>query len=1099
MLTDFDPAAIDLELDNLEVLAEASEQGIDAALAKLTDKTDPGSIKTRLILLLRAGRITEAVEAVKDLAPHPKWCTLASAALARNGSMTEAQGIVTWANDTGDTLLKRKCIAAIADGMFVWALRERADGTPIEPTMLTPEEQRDLQRAADALEPVATTIKGNGRVASGHEAQVVGLAIRLAHLLGKQRECDSLAQLLATRHPVPETLAAMALLGWFAPPEDLAHRLREEHGKSFNARLLACSVEGDLQEHPEHALEHGFALIPEAASEKQQATLCRLLYQTAQKLGADAMARVRNIAPSLLREDDRFLSLLKADQLLRQGKAADAGDVLEKQRSEDDPHWLQMYAAYCSQKGDESQAADMYFAAASINPHPEIVKMAAHAAYKCNRLAEAVSALDRVVASQPGDIQARSNLAVLHARGGNFSAAANQYQALHDLEPNNMEHRLGYANALALSGCHEDAIAVLDALCAVEESPLQALLTRAEMLRVTGDSQAAFESLESQRERNWGTAAFVGFYLNLAYAAGEDDKGHEALTRLSQLQQQGQLPSEALQSMSLEDLKLRMKEFAEKKDELHNNMLHGRTPWLLAESGLGRVPYFGWAARTQHLTWLGDNPLVRAEYAIYATNGLDFSIKSDERAWLEQPSCPDEGGRAVADLSALFTLHRLGLLEKAADYFEALLVPAVYQAETLQQESRLLPHQLSRKKTAGKIAAAIHNGIITVHPEAPAKEPADSEAMVARAAVVLHEAGRISDEELRQIQGDTKRPEGEESFPTLAAGEALLLDPASLSALSAKRLLEPVLQLLAVQISEDTRDEVLAEMGAFDAQEEIRQWHSDLWRSIRSSDKVVLAAHTAPPGLEELGPHSPIEIAVASAALAKQSSLPLLADDRFCQSLTRNDRPKAPDVFFSTNHLLLRLEEAGRMTADELADSYLRLMEWRYKFIICPPKVLKTMAKRYMTYPPGHQLRSVAMYVHDSMRDPGLFGGIEKCEPPSSMAIRLFHVWVDIIVDFVMSLWADAEFSDDCARQYTCWAMSELLPAPPLSCPADVHARAGQMIPTMVLSHAIISSHTRDDSARVNAGLRAMAEALNLKREEYLKIAVGVLDSVQAD
>ena len=47
------------------------------------------------------------------------------------------------------------------------------------------------------------------------------------------------------------------------------------------------------------------------------------------------------------------------------------------------------------------------------------------------------------------------------------------------------------------------------------------------------------------------------------------------------------------------------------------------------------------------------------------------------------------------DLTAIITLHRLGLLSKAADYFGTLIIPEAYLGVLLRERENLQPHQRS--------------------------------------------------------------------------------------------------------------------------------------------------------------------------------------------------------------------------------------------------------------------------------------------------------------------------------------------------------------------------------------------------------------------
>ena len=91
-------------------------------------------------------------------------------------------------------------------------------------------------------------------------------------------------------------------------------------------------------------------------------------------------------------------------------------------------------------------------------------------------------------------------------------------------------------------------------------------------------------------------------------------------------------------------------------------MLQGRLPWLFVDVALGNVPYWAWYVRTQELPWFSEHPLETARYTLYATNGYSVRHPGQPGAKLAELQCVPKGRTVVADLSALITLHRLGLL-----------------------------------------------------------------------------------------------------------------------------------------------------------------------------------------------------------------------------------------------------------------------------------------------------------------------------------------------------------------------------------------------------------------------------------------------------
>jgi hypothetical protein len=307
------------------------------------------------------------------------------------------------------------------------------------------------------------------------------------------------------------------------------------------------------------------------------------------------------------------------------------------------------------------------------------------------------------------------------------------------------------------------------------------------------------------------------------------------------------------------------------------------------------------------------------------------------------------------------------------------------------------------------------------------------------------------------------------------------------------RILDRVLAAFQVQITPEDRNHVQAELQGFHEQERIQESHADLWKSVREDGRFVQKRMVAPPVREGETEGLGHRIALSAWFLAQQSGTPLLADDRVLQALMLNDRSKDPRASFGTDRLLLALRDAELLTDEQVADAFLKLIRWRYRFIVLPPEVLKTLALQFTAHPPGEDLRDVALYVHDCMRDAGLFSGFEPTDPPTTIAVRLFRTWITNAAEFIMDVWADERFSDECARKLTEWAIQEFLPSPPRGM-QPINPMVGSLSTEMALTHAMLRSCRLSDVSRAHAGLRAIAAAFGMSELVYVKKVTEVID-----
>ena len=278
----------------------------------------------------------------------------------------------------------------------------------------------------------------------------------------------------------------------------------------------------------------------------------------------------------------------------------------------------------------------------------------------------------------------------------------------------------------------------------------------------------------------------------------------------------------------------------------------------------------------------------------------------------------------------------------------------------------------------------------------------------------------------------------------------------------------------------------------------VRKWHDELWESVGSDSRFQMVPYKekgqdrSEPDGEEL----PEDASLFAVKLAKERKLPLLADDRCCQMAVLNKPGARLFTAFATDKLLPALADRGLLPLTEVADRLLSLMKWRYRFILPSATILKTIADRFAGKPPGKDLRDVAAYVHDCMRDPGLFTGPEPTTPPLPVAFRLHQDWALTISRFLIDIWTDDQtWTADNASALTRWATTEFLPSSPRGM-GMVGIRLASFMSDTVLTQALIHSVQIQDVARANRALLTIAEGLGVTSDEYERLVVGVIDAI---
>src|SRR5712691_10698368 len=101
-------------LESLSAYFQSLQGDDDAALARLTGKTDPEAIRLTLDILLNAKRYAEAVALISNTEPHERWCDKAVAAFVWHGDLASARQLLTWSKSLADRTTRRRCLFMFA-------------------------------------------------------------------------------------------------------------------------------------------------------------------------------------------------------------------------------------------------------------------------------------------------------------------------------------------------------------------------------------------------------------------------------------------------------------------------------------------------------------------------------------------------------------------------------------------------------------------------------------------------------------------------------------------------------------------------------------------------------------------------------------------------------------------------------------------------------------------------------------------------------------------------------------------------------------------------------------------------------------------------
>ncbi len=819
----------------------------------------------------------------------------------------------------------------------------------------------------------------------------------------------------------------------------------------------------------------------------------------------NAVKVVEALGPVLAKDDEPLQVLLRAEGLLRRGETEEAKALLEQVGPSDDPMWLQLYAGALIQAGRRKEALTHLLRASAQLPHPALLRQTAMLANSEGQPEDAERILREAIARERGDLEARELLALILTQRGAFREAAAEFEALAHLEQGGFRHQINRAISLVHAGDHAGALSLYDELCAKSDAPLVAVLGRATVLRSLGRVGEAFRGLARERGRFWSDPQFLTCLVDVGFAAGEEASAHEAFVELVRQKKEGLLPPGIIEEASLEDLKSRIAGFQKRREELGESVLGGRVPWLLVDRLLGRASYWAWGIRTQPLNWVYEQRVNLAEATVYATNG--YTVVKDEESGeteLRNTQCPGKGAKVVVDWTALITLHRLGLLRHAVDYFDKLFIPLTYRRHALEEGSRLVPHQLSHVRAVDAIHSLIEEQRIGVLGETNGADPEYeideyAEATPGRPRCSFHELFRALYELGVIPQTEVDRlskaaPANSSQNAPLGAGKEIFVALSSLEGLSQLGVLDVVARTFHLYVDRAAIEELRSRRRVLRFQEQVRSLHGELWQFVQANPKVAeLPATSAPPPASERVRNEP---SIDAVRVAQTAGLPLFVDDRYCQAVVLNARSTVPDAAFGIGDFLRALQEGDSAERRLLGNAWHQLLTWRYRFLIPPSDVVLEWAAEYRGNLPGEKLRELARYAHDAVSDPGLFAGRETTTNPSTIAIRYYQDWIGTAAEVIAGVWGNTAFADSQAESFTRWMVTRLLPPPPATLPPRDQGVLLALLAKSLVGRLSIYCAPLPTSERARSAVHSAARSLGLSHEELERLIVDTIDAI---
>lgn len=1098
-----------LRLSSHVAYVESKLDGVEVGMSRLEGRHDPYAVRRKLGMLFDERRFHDAAELVRGSAPLAEWIDKAIQVFARSGDWNEAERILEWSLVNATPLRQTICRLLFVDT----ALASLPGGIAESVTPLPADNPPHLQRCATLLRPLVDNVLSHVEPRHELDCCVLRLSLTLANRLGKVDEVQQIAAVLARRRPLELLLGELAVDGPIEAGLDWPQRLRSEGPSSFERRLVAAALEGKHADKRHIAFQAALRLKEDAFTAPQRAQLHNLLQFLAQQLGESEQRQVEELAPSLVGSDDRQLRMWTAIRMLNAGPSEGLEELIEELRDPSDPLWLQLRGQRFLQNGEPEKGVDSLTEAACILNKPKILTEVAGLAIGHKRWQAAVSLLDRLCVFKPNDRQIRSHLAMSLYHLERFERAASILASLAGEFRDDPTYGVNASVCLRMLGRSDEAMNILRAVCDHPEPPREAVVGLAQVLVERDLPKQACAVLNKHKSRFWDDYRFVGAYWSIAYAAEDEGAGDDAFVQMQLLQASGIAPNDMVVSKSLADLVEMSKEHQERERRIANAILEGKLPWLMAAEWRREPAFQAWAERTKPRSWVLEHPSAEANAAIYCTNWFTVATVEAGRELI-----PIEASRRgqpfVVDLSALLTLQNLGLLESAAAYCGRLHVPSSYLFKMFSDSEDLRPHQPSRRTVLGVLRAALATQRIRVeHADGrtvyrrvdeyyPPEQSRSDVYHLADLHAALKRGGAATDAQLKRLKGVSHRPVATPAnLAALQKGESLSIGLSTLSTLHGCGLLDTLLEHYHVHLTSDDYKIVQGESQWFDKQEHLRRAHQQLWEFLRDDARVErhvgTDVHAEDSDGDDANPREH-ELALEAMSLANRLTLPLLVDDRSIQATSLNATPRLPSCAFSTVHLLAAMADTGHIPLEIYAAATVSLMKLRYRFIVPEPRLLHHWALESMSAMPGPTLQIVARYLRSSMRDHGLFSGIEPTQPPTTIA-KAFHTAVESAVgEFLGSVWTDESVTEDDARSLTRWSVIHLLPAPSRGLEGTLRIEDGLGVPVVWSSFLVqLATHATPSAlGRTRNGVAALAESLGMSHRDSAHIVTETINAL---
>lgn len=1086
------------------------------ALDILDHIKDPGAISLKIAIMQDEGKWREASDfAHGQPQVHKKWAAQALVSHINAFQNDRALALWNWAKSQ-ETVTKKACALSYVKSYYAIIVGEQKSKNI---NKLTDEDLRALGEIQKILYEVFVGVFSEGP-SVGLDAEALEMAILFGHALQRFEECNKAVNHLEKWKPVSLELGRALLRGDIKELKGLANRYLADYGDVYQTQMLAAMLLVEVEKKADAAIQLLLKLLINANRQQREEVVISILIG-AQYSQINVIRDAYQAVVNKIGGQHRLAVMLHSVLLARENAVEEARSLIVPLADDNDHIWLQLAASYALQQSEWLTAAAYLHRISELTGQVESYRKEAETWNRAGKIHECIVALEKAHRLLPNDNNITRNLAAVYHGAHRFPDASRVYEEVWKIEPHTSSLCMNYANTLVLSGNISKAIIILKEYLqnAGDSLELHPLLACVHLMHAQGDAEGAMALLPPKWNKYKTDHKYLMAVLKYGYAANKIQEAHKAFTELASMLNRGALPEGVMWSESIDGIKKHIEVSQERDKYIKEQYREGRLPWLLASSWSQPTnhSYWSWVIRTQPLVF-SDSPESVATYSIYSTNSFHGAQAIEHRS-LQPIAAAPKGSRIVADMSALITLHRLDVLKLACAYYDKVYLPQIYRAAWVEELARIPHHQPSQFQSRQAILQATEEGLIkvvdgkdiTLSMLDEYKDAKSNDTPILRIHQLvkwLIAKGKMSSTiriKLKALRQQPSLISDANVNDALKAG-MILATPLTLQTLHEFGLLEEICLSFQILFLQDDINTIKNELRNQKNYDKTGDWFRNLVSVIESIPNIeFLPLPSNSPDEKQndegdLGGDNDMMIlyGIGSSVLALKLNLPLLADDRYCQQSLLNHVKDKLDAAFGSDTLIASLQEDGKITVEQHAAYYLKLIRWRYKFLIPSASLLREMAFRFKEGLPGTDLHEMAVYMQDCMRDPGLYGGSEQVEPPMPMALKMFTVWVDTIAKFIVTLWWDERFSEKEAARLTCWASRYFLPSWPSNITQGSWRRVANAQRSAFLGNLVIHLIQKKDVQKAFRVLNRVRRSIGISEEELAFVAESALNSVLA-